>query len=772
MAITLFAADDDKHGTELWATDGTQGNATLVKDINPTKDAGSNPTDLKVVFQADDGSDGTELWITDGTAAGTMLLKDINPGQNGFAHLARSSTPSDITALGNGKAVFSADNGTGPALWVTDGTAVGTKLVTTQDNPGGISTPTREPANFTVLGNGKAIFEASDPTHGVELWVTDGTSAGTAMVKDINAKGDSLPFGFTRVANGNMVFQTNSGVNGAELWVTDGTAAGTSLLKDINPGKTASGAAFSSAPADFAPFGNGKALFRADDGVHGNELWVTDGTAGGTTMLKDINTAGAGAAASDPQNFTDLGNGKAVFWADDGVHGNELWVTDGTDAGTALLMNIHRGGALTTPIVALGNGEALFTASDGTHGYELWETDGTTAHMVKDIKPGSGGSNPSGLASVGNGHAIFSANEGVNGVELWMTDGTAAGTYMQANIAINGGSYPDGFVTPLCFLAGTGIATPDGAVLVEALRVGDTVLTHRGETRPVTWIGKGTVAATQGARSAGAPVIVRKGALAENVPNRDLHVTKGHALYIDDVLIPAEFLVNHRSIVWDERAQEATVYHVELADHDVLVANGTPAESYRDDGNRWLFENVNDSWRQAPKPPCAPVLTGGPVVDAIWRRLLDRAAPLLDMPATDEPDLHLIVDGHRVDARTRDGGEHVFRFPKPTGAVRVVSRASAQDALGLARDPRMLGVALRRVMLSQGRHIKVMEADHPLLWDGFHAFETDNDFRWTDGSAALPAVLFAGVHGICELTLVVACTARYGVAEEHVCVAA
>jgi hypothetical protein len=88
-------------------------------------------------------------------------------------------------------------------------------------------------------------------------------------------------------------------------------------------------------------------------------------------------------------------------------------------------------------------------------------------------------------------------------------------------------------------------------------------------------------------------VIVRKGALADNVPHHDLRTTKGHSLFIDDVLIPVEFLVNHRSIFWDDRAQEVIVYHIELETHDALIANGAAAESYRDDGNRWLFQNAN-----------------------------------------------------------------------------------------------------------------------------------------------------------------------------------
>ena len=101
---------------------------------------------------------------------------------------------------------------------------------------------------------------------------------------------------------------------------------------------------------------------------------------------------------------------------------------------------------------------------------------------------------------------------------------------------------------------------------MERLAVGDMVLTASGAARPIVWIGVGHVLATRGQRGAATPVIVRKGALADNVPHHDLRVTKGHSFYLDGVLIPVEFLVNHRSILWDDRAQEVTIYHVELAD--------------------------------------------------------------------------------------------------------------------------------------------------------------------------------------------------------------
>jgi hypothetical protein len=164
----------------------------------------------------------------------------------------------------------------------------------------------------------------------------------------------------------------------------------------------------------------------------------------------------------------------------------------------------------------------------------------------------------------------------------------------------------------ICFCSGTQIGTPTGDVAVEHLKVGDAVLTLSGEARPIIWIGIDHVLATRGRRNAATPVLIRKGALAENVPHHDLRVTKAHALFIDDVLIPVEFLVKHRTICWDDRAQEVTVYHIELETHDVLIANGAPAESYRDDGNRWLFDNANSGWDLPPKKSCAPVLTGGP----------------------------------------------------------------------------------------------------------------------------------------------------------------
>jgi len=128
------------------------------------------------------------------------------------------------------------------------------------------------------------------------------------------------------------------------------------------------------------------------------------------------------------------------------------------------------------------------------------------------------------------------------------------------------------------------------------------------------------------------------------------------------------------------------------------------------------------------------------------------------MKLIDDADLHVLVDGRRLDAVVQCGAAHVFRLPALARSVRIVSRAAAPAELGLARDPRVLGVALRAITVFQGPRCRTTAVTDPALTEGFHAFEPDNGQRWTDGDAALPCSLVGALDGPKELVLHVGAT--------------
>ncbi|MCZ8192555.1 MAG: hypothetical protein O9326_23280, partial [Microcystis sp. LE19-338.1B] len=226
---------------------------------------------------------------------------------------------------------------------------------------------------------------------------------------------DSNPRNLTVVGN-TLFFGASDGVNGRELWKSDGTAAGTVLVKDIRPGS------LGSFPLFLTAVGN-TLFFNANDGVNGEELWKSDGTATGTVLLKDILP---GVSRSFPNRLTAVGN-TLFFRATAPGSATELWKSDGTAAGTVLVKDIRPGSLGSYPdyLRAVGN-TLFFTANDGVNGRGLWKSDGTAAGtvLVADIYPGSSelfDSNPRNLTVVGN-TLFFGASDGVNGRELWALD--------------------------------------------------------------------------------------------------------------------------------------------------------------------------------------------------------------------------------------------------------------------------------------------------------------------------------------------------------------
>ncbi|WP_420538217.1 beta strand repeat-containing protein [Microcystis aeruginosa] len=282
---------------------------------------------------------------------------------------------------------------------------------------------------LTAVGN-TLFFRANNSVNGDELWKSDGTAAGTLLVKDIRPTGSSgsTPEGLTAMGN-TLFFSANDGVNGFELWKSDGTAAGTVLVKNIFPGNNPS---FSSSPRNLRVVGN-TLYFTADDGENGRELWKSDGTATGTVLVRDIRPGSPTSSSdSDPSNLTVVGN-TLFFSANDGVNFRKLWKSDGTAAGTVLVSASD--GSYPNALTAVGSTLFFSAREGGGGGYELWKSDGTAAGtvLVKNIHPGSGGSFPGGLTAVGN-TLYFTANDSVNGYELWKSNGTSAGTVLVADI--------------------------------------------------------------------------------------------------------------------------------------------------------------------------------------------------------------------------------------------------------------------------------------------------------------------------------------------------
>jgi hypothetical protein len=151
-----------------------------------------------------------------------------------------------------------------------------------------------------------------------------------------------------------------------------------------------------------------------------------------------------------------------------------------------------------------------------------------------------------------------------------------------------------GPVDVTCFVEGTLISTERGQIAVEALRIGDLVVTMHGtpSLQPVVWIGHSRIAVAGRANPRKtAPILVRAGALMEGAPHRDLRVSPEHAFFLDGCLVPARLLVNGTTIVQELWCPEVTYWHVELETHGLLVSEGVVSESYFDDGNRQNFDN-------------------------------------------------------------------------------------------------------------------------------------------------------------------------------------
>ena len=492
--LSLQNVAPDALNLELGFSDGTPGGATIL-DLFPGLDGAmqsnsSRPaffTQLgdEIIFQATTLAEGRELWITDGTVGGTHILKDINTVAPTGTHSAFATPSNFITddhykasapLVINGTMYFAADDGAhGLELWKTDGTSGNTQIVKDINTTGTIGSFL---TNFVDL-NGTLYFVANDGTNGAQIWKSNGSDGGTVRVTDLaDPAGSGI---FSLLVSGNFLYfiynDGSAATNAQQIYVTDGTFGAEHLLSPSHPAILD--------PRNFADI-NGTFYFTMNDSVHGFEVWKSNGTDAGTELVKDIyddGTSGLAAPSSAAFGYH-LFNGEVYFSVqNDGTHGSEIWKTNGTAAGTTMVrdINLEPNGpgvtdhAIFDPFSFIEyNGELYFSARDGIqagkHNVELWKTDGTFAGttLVADLFPGTGPGTPTQFEVI-DGVLYFGANAVGGGFgQLWKYDGVNPASIISSNYHFGGGHEPFSFIltpsnTPPAQAANSGTTVNEGA---------------------------------------------------------------------------------------------------------------------------------------------------------------------------------------------------------------------------------------------------------------------------------------------------------------------
>jgi ELWxxDGT repeat protein len=397
----LVAARPGEAGFEqsLWVTDGTPGGTALLKSCSGYCFRAS-PDSLRIdgalYFTVQESDGMPRLWRTDGTPGGTRRFAStpLEPYDVSFP----------LAAL-PGKVFFNAPDVAQPAyqdeLFVSDGTAAGTHQLTDTTDPLSSS-----PAGMVAAGN-QLFFTASSPTNPEAFWRSAGTAASTLPAAMSPAPGTPLPL----PAFGGVVFLQYSDAS-LQLWRSDGTAAGSLPLTSFS-------APLAAAPVSPVACGTGVCFAVADGG--GGEVWRSDGTPQGTAQLFTLPASGIeGLAALGSDFYLELDNAQG---------GTDFWHRDGTTGGTVQLTDL--GAFRVNPAVDPGFvrlGSQVYFLIDQLEA--LWQTDGTKAGTV-EFRFGNNYAfvSASNLMSAGGALYLFAAG-GLGEAGLWRSDGTAAGTVL------------------------------------------------------------------------------------------------------------------------------------------------------------------------------------------------------------------------------------------------------------------------------------------------------------------------------------------------------
>ena len=418
----FFANQYDPVGVEPWVSDGTVGGTVRVADLAIS---GQTEHSSPIFFTRAGGrmffnardSHGAELWITDGTAAGSHLVRDIAPG-------AANAFPMNLQAVGD-RILFNArisDLPAEPKLWRSDGTETGTVPL------GEVAGQEAGCGAWALPFNGRTWFVGKIPgSYAVDLWSTDGTAAGTRVEITLPDEIRQLPVCNLQLSSNGLVFTVGyNNYNGA-LWRTDGTLAGTLRLGNITPvGAGAGQFADSSTVAAL----NGTVYLLADDSAGtGRELWRTDGTTAGTALVADLNPGPDGA-----YDFAIRVFGNAVYFAysSGGAAPDGLYRL----ATPAAVPELIKAGQVGTRLAVTATRMFFMFTAPGSEA--LWSTDGTAAGTAEVKSLGATGDDLR-IRSMyaGDAYLFFQGPIDASGYQMWMTDGTAAHTFRLSNFAPN-----------------------------------------------------------------------------------------------------------------------------------------------------------------------------------------------------------------------------------------------------------------------------------------------------------------------------------------------
>jgi ELWxxDGT repeat protein len=473
----LFFARFDGVETRLWRSDGTASGTFLVAQSVST---GTDYTVLgdALFFVGNSAISGKELWKTDGSIAGTVQITENGfstsvserptpaGGRLFFGARATGGVGTDDVFVTEGTEETTRSLGVGPGSLLGPAAAFGERLLghifvpsspqsglwTSDGSPAGTTflRPLTDTVRPVTLGS-FALLLASEGGIDFDLWRSDGTPAGTSRVKDLAPQGLTNEARLLTQLGDVQLLSVLSTVPG--LWRSDGTEQGTTVIAPVaalegaavngvallivqdpgggsslwrSDGWPAGTAVLSTAPflPDSLTATSDRVFFMASDGRFGRELWASDGTAAGTNVVTDICPGAGSAFPHFPPTPSVALNGSVYFVANDCVHGPQLWRSDGTTAGTAMLTGTAPGPDITVygdPTAA--QGRVWFQAHTMDSGRELWSSDGTPegTALFADVAPGPYSSAPEWITSDGQ-RLYFTADDAVHGRELWALD--------------------------------------------------------------------------------------------------------------------------------------------------------------------------------------------------------------------------------------------------------------------------------------------------------------------------------------------------------------